>query len=331
VPSLDHLHPNDPRRLALEVIDVCGIAEPPVDEYAVIDYFQMALLCTPLLAVPGCSALAGAAHRLSGVLIKDNPDEPPLVWANPEMSAGRFRWTVFHEVGHHDIGHEGGRFVDEDRTLRPAMGRPELVPTDYRQVAYQGVLLDTMGVQEPTFEPVSMETFESVRRKQQEREANSYAAELIMPTPFFWPEARGLPLGIVAINDLSQRYGASFEATAIRYAQACPERCAVFAAEPVPDADGGVSGFEVAYSVRGRSAFLHGLRQGSSLPFTGLLAEAWTTGGPARGSVTADLLGLDSRARVVADALKLGHHGRLVAIIWLQSGQLPMLTEGDMR
>jgi hypothetical protein len=99
VRSLRHLRPNDPRRLALEVIDACGIAEPPVDEQVIIEYFRIALSCTAVSAVPGCGSLAAAVHRLSGMLIKDNPDEPPLLWANPEMSRGRFRWRSFTRSG----------------------------------------------------------------------------------------------------------------------------------------------------------------------------------------------------------------------------------------
>jgi hypothetical protein len=178
------------------------------------------------------------------------------------------------------------------------------------------------------FEPVSIETPDSLRRKEQEREANTYAAELMMPIPMFGPEARALPLGIMAINDLSERYGASFEATAIRYAQACPDKCAVLAGEPVSDEAGTVVGLEVTYCIRGKAHFLHGLKQGDILPLAGTFAEAWATEGPVRGSLTADAFGLGSRATVVVDALRLGQHGRLVAIIWLESGQLSMLPDG---
>ena len=324
---LDYLHPLDPRRLTLEVIAVCGITEPPVDEQVILEYFDIALFRTPITAIPGCESLAPLEHKLSGLLVKYGGAESPALWANPRMSHGRFRWTVSHEVGHLDLGHEGTYFFDGEPTLRPAMGRPESLPTDYRQVGYQGVLLDAADAPAHTFQPVLIETPESLKRKRQERDANHYAAELLMPAPMFFPEARDLPVGIQAVNQLCERYDASFEATAIRYAQACPERCAVFAAEPVLDNAGAVASFDVAYCIRGRSPFLRGLRQGNSLPFAGLLSAAWTAEGPVQGSVTADLLSLGSRATVAVDALRLGQHNRLVAIIWLESGQMPMLEE----
>jgi len=324
---LSDLPPYDPRRRALQVLVDCEVAEPPVDEQCILDYFSVDLDQTPISHFPHCKTLATSAHRPSGALLRGGDGGRPLLWVDPAATTGRFRWTVFHELAHHDLDHSGLRFADDDSTLRPAQGRPEVLHTEYHEVGRQAVLPGLGEAAEEAFTPVEAETADSIRVKQQERQANLYASEMIMPSQWFTPEARDLPVGMAAVQRMRARYLASFEATAIRYAQACPDKCAVLAVEPTRDPEGNITASTVVYCIRGRPGFLQGIHQDAQLPFSGLFAKAWSASDHVEGIVTGDLLGLGRRFELSADALKLGSYGRVVALLWLESGQLQMLPE----
>jgi hypothetical protein len=309
------------------VLADCDIAEPPVDEQRILDYFSAEVDRTPICTVAGCEVLATSKRRPSGILQRGRDDDSLSLWVDPAVTPGRFRWTVFHELGHDDLGHQGFMFADDDGTLGPGLGRSEVVPTEYREVAHQTVLPGLSDSADGGSSPVMMETPDSIRAKQQERQANLYASEMIMPSQWFVPEARNLPMGIDAVEQMSTRYQASLEATAIRYAQACPDKCAVLAAEPIRDTEGNHIAFTVLYCIRRRRSFLQGIHRDARLPFSGLFASAWEARGHVRGIVTGDLLGMSQRVELSADALKLGNYGRVVALLWLESGQLSMLVE----
>ena len=327
---LDHLPPHRPRRAALQVLADCGIAEPPVDEQAILDYFGIVLSRTPFEDVPAARRLAHLTAPPQGMLLRGDDgcgsDSASLIWVHPGLSRGRFRWTVFHEVGHDDIPtHEGMIFTDDDRALRPGGGRAAQLPTDTRIVGAQGVLLgEPDSERDAGFDAVAVETAQSLKRKRQEREANEYAAELIMPSPWFFPEARSLPIGVQTLMGLADRYDASREATAVRYSQACPDRCALLAAEPVTGDE--VASFEVIYASRGRIR-LPGLRRGHLLPGTGLLGEAWRSAGPVRGRLAARDLALVAGPTLTADVMRLGRYDRLLVFLWQEAGQLAMFEE----
>lgn len=322
-----HLSERDPHRLAVQVLSDCDVVRPPIDEQRMLEYFEIEITRRSFSEMPGCMHLVRERKGApSGMLIKDEDDGPPLVWVDPDVTRGRYRWTVFHELGHHHLGHEGDRFTDNDRTLRTAEGRSELMPTKYREAARQGVLPGITELPNGAVTPLVEETTDSARRKLEEREANLYASEMIMPSQLFAPEARRMPTGIETIQQLREEYQTSFEATAIRYAQACPEKCAVVAMEPMTGAEGSFTGFTVLYVLRASRSFLSGLHQDARLPFSGLLATAWTAldNGHVTGTVTADYFGLPSHLEIRADALRLGDYGRVLALLWLESGQLPM-------
>ena len=57
-------------------------------------------------------------------------------------------------------------------------------------------------------------------------------AEIQMPRHLFIPDMLDLPLGIGAIKTLAARYDATFETTAIRYAQMNRGICAIVVVEP---------------------------------------------------------------------------------------------------
>lgn len=60
-----------------------------------------------------------------------------------------------------------------------------------------------------------------------ENEANEFAAELLMPDDFFRPRCQTGDPGLRAIEHLADEFQTSLTATAIRYVEFSPERCAV--------------------------------------------------------------------------------------------------------
>lgn len=85
--------------------------------------------------------------------------------------------------------------------------------------------------------------------KRLEKEAFSYASHLIFPDRPFYDDFRSLPTCLNSIQILSQRYLASFEATAIRYIQSAPGLCAILYLKRNNEADSHEYPYIVRYSV----------------------------------------------------------------------------------
>jgi len=62
--------------------------------------------------------------------------------------------------------------------------------------------------------------------KPQEREANEFAAELLMPENLFGPRCRTKEPSLDVIKELADEFQTSLTATALRYIEFCPHRCA---------------------------------------------------------------------------------------------------------
>ncbi len=107
-------------------------------------------------------------------------------------SRARKRFTVAHELGHYCINHHDG---SNYRCFRKDIG-----------------VMDT-----------------SVR--QDEREANEFAVELLMPSKFFRVDMQQRDVDLETINWLATRYSTSMTSTAIRYARFSPNICAVVLSE----------------------------------------------------------------------------------------------------
>ena len=60
-----------------------------------------------------------------------------------------------------------------------------------------------------------------------ETEANAFAAELLMPRQLFEPHCDVARPTLDVVKGLADKFGATFTATAIRFAELCPEACAV--------------------------------------------------------------------------------------------------------
>ena len=107
-------------------------------------------------------------------------------------SNARKRFTVAHELGHYYIDYHNG-------------------------TGYQCFGKD-IGV-----------AGSSVR--QDEREANEFAVELLMPDQLFRADIRQRDIGLETIDSLAAKYGTSMTSTAIRYARSSPDACAIVISE----------------------------------------------------------------------------------------------------
>lgn len=107
-------------------------------------------------------------------------------------SEARKRFTVAHELGHYCIGHHD--------------------KSDY--LCFRG----DIGV-----------VNSSVR--QDEREANEFAVELLMPDEFFRADVHQRNVSLKTVNSLATKYGVSMTSAAIRYARCSSIVCAVIISE----------------------------------------------------------------------------------------------------
>jgi len=107
-------------------------------------------------------------------------------------SKARQRFTVAHELGHYCIGHHRG--------------------TNYR------CFRSDIGAV-------------SLSDKQDEREANEFAVELLMPDEYFKEDIRQHDINLETINALADKYETSMTSTAIRYARLSPDACAIIVSE----------------------------------------------------------------------------------------------------
>jgi Zn-dependent peptidase ImmA (M78 family) len=65
----------------------------------------------------------------------------------------------------------------------------------------------------------------------QEAEANTFASELLMPTPLFKPACWGIEPGIASIKELADKFGTSLTSTAVRFVEENKENCIVVFSE----------------------------------------------------------------------------------------------------
>jgi Zn-dependent peptidase ImmA (M78 family) len=126
---------------------------------------------------------------LSGFLYRHHKSKNVIIGANKSHHPNRQRFTIAHELGHYLL-HEG-----------------ELVHLDSERGAFMLNLRDSLS---------------SRGKDNDEREANLFAAELLMPAKFLKQELEGKDLDILEGNDflhkLAKKYKVSTEALTFRLA-----------------------------------------------------------------------------------------------------------------
>ena len=136
-----------------------------------------------------CEEFKGAAPGISGCLMKVG-DTFGIFYSNRFFSEGFRRFTVAHELGHYFLeGHFDYLFLGGN----------------VRHESVSGFISD----------------------EHYEREADAFAAALLMPTVLFDKICAQVKPGLPAIEALAVQCATSLTATAIRYAKVCADAIAV--------------------------------------------------------------------------------------------------------
>ncbi len=152
-----------------------------------------------------------------------------------------------------------------------------------------------------------------------EKEAFEYAACLMFPLEVFAADVTRLPFGIDSITSLSESYGASFEATAIRYVHFRNDKCAVAYLDPNPEADDPGHPFVVRYSVRSKRFYGY-WRPGEQAQYHDLLASCFQDRRRVSGEIPAVIFGSSKKHTFVADIRPYGPTG-VCALLQIPDGQ----------
>lgn len=159
--------------------------------------------------------------------------------------------------------------------------------------------------------------------KQSELDANHFAADLLMPPPFFREDMLSLPFGLESIERLSRRYLTSLEATARHYVGLSPRSCALVVVEALPHGTTAqnAAGLKVRYCHSSRS-FDHFIRRGTEIAPNSLIAKASLLG---PGLIIADeapgwVLGLRPDRRLVLHCRRWGKQGDVLVLVEERQG-----------
>ena len=182
-----------------------------------------------------------------------------------------------------------------------------------------------------------------------EREAFMCGAEIQMPRHLFIPDMLDLSLGIDAIKTLAIRYDATFETTAIRYAQMNRRICAVVVVEPSenhepktttdydppnqpvfpfrnlssvgPIKDESPCPLRVKYCVKAPRFPVY-IPPGTGIAEGNPIFAAWNTGIALHEELPASVFGLYTKEVYNAEVFPLGNTGMVMALLWLPDHQL---------
>lgn len=213
-----------------------------------------------------------------------------ILYTTTVTSEGFKRFTIGHELGHYRLPDHRGLLLRD--------GVPHYSQSNF----------------------TSTEWFEV--------EADTFAAELLMPAEVFRAEIRRRPLGIPAVKALADTFATSLTSTAIRYARLTPDPVAIVVSE------GSVVRYCFASPCleRVRGIFL---RSGSPLPVRSATAKfnldpenvrrAHEAADRAYLSVWFDSVGRDFE--VNEDVIGLGGYGRTLTI--LHAAELPSEVDDE--
>lgn len=152
-----------------------------------------------------------------------------------------------------------------------------------------------------------------------EKEAFEYAGRVIFPQEWFIGDLMSVSTGLDGIKILSKRYGASFEATAIRYVQAHPGLCAVVYLQSNPDADATGFPFTVRYSVTSKRFYGY-WKPGQGVHHHDLIASSLQYGQRVQGEIPARVFGSSKSHSYLMD-LKPHGIGQVCAFLKMEDRQ----------
>jgi hypothetical protein len=184
--------------------------------------------------------------------------------------------------------------------------------------------------------------------KRMEREAFGCGSEFLMPRRSFIGDSLSLEIGVATIEQLRQRYVASFEATAIRYALTHPGLCGIVVVEssanrkpkqrsivapgqtvfpynipsmPINRFDTQRYPLSVQYFVKSHY-FPKYIRPGQGIETGNLVFNAWHQNRYMKGEIPASVFGSSARWSYYAECLPLGNTGKMLVLLWLPCPQL---------
>lgn len=200
-------------------------------------------------------------------------------------------------------------------------------------------------------------------QKDIEREAFKCGAEFLMPGEAFVEDVLSLEIGMSAIKQLSGRYMASLEATAIRYASTHPGICAIAMvvaagsqrpkvtteihgatrqlalpmavsdSHNIVESDGG-SPLRVKYFAGSQTLVRESrkyIRAGTCIYEGNLVFQAWLSGRPVSGEIPASVFGSSSKWSYKAECLPVGKSGMVLVLLWRPHVQCELLLGGGLR
>ena len=128
-------------------------------------------------------------------------------------------------------------------------------------------------------------------RDKTETEASEFAAELLMPEGVFDHTAARVPLSLLGMGSLAEKFGTSLSATSIHYIRLSPDPCAI-----ILSCDTGILWgvqsrsfpFELRHDSLSESSYAVDYFRGTKLPIAGqpVLRSAWAKDGADKPSIT---------------------------------------------
>lgn len=139
-----------------------------------------------------------------------------------------------------------------------------------------------------------------------ERQAFEYAAYLMFPNQLFYDDLMSTSVSLQSISELSDRYQASFEATAIKYTSLSPELCSVFYIRSNGDGDRSEFPHSIRYMTTSRNLrrYWHERRK---VRYCELISQAFRSGQPQSGDISASIFDDSRRQRFRAEARPYGN------------------------
>jgi len=158
---------------------------------------------------------------------------------------------------------------------------------------------------------------------QYELDANRFAADLLMPRPFFTEDMGSLPFGLQSVERLSGKYLTSLEATARHYVDLSLRSCALVIVEAL--ADGTITQSGSRHKVRyhkGSRSFNHFIHPGTEIVSDSPIAQASLIG---PGLVLIDevpgwVLGLRPERRLILHCRPWGKEGDVLVLVEERQG-----------
>ena len=307
----NNLRCKNPVIYARKTIKECGFKHPPICEKTIADHLKLKLNEFSLDDYPNECDELHKHLQIACASLKKNVDGNEEIYIYRDIPHGRKRLQILHECGHYILPwHTNYQYVCDLNDLNP---------------------------------------IEKESKKHEELEAFKCASELLMPFDFFLKDMFDLDTGINAIKELSEIYFASFEATAIRYANTHPGMVSMAMLEPTsdnshksgdnyPKNDNELNLFDskkeivskksnplrVKYSVCSKR-FPKFIKPGFEIDESNQIYEAWSIGERTVAELPASIFGSSAKWFYFSELLPLGKSGKIMVLLWLKDNNLSLL------